>query len=300
MAAFGASVAATQPRKLLGEAQTRAASLPDLVIEAQRIAATITMGWHGRRMRGPGENFWQFRPHANGESAQIIDWRRSARDDNSYVREKEWDAAHTVWLWSDSSPSMQFKSALAMQSKADRALLIILAVAELLSRSGERIAWPHVATPFAARDGATRLALRLAASPAGDELPAFDSVRRYNDLVIASDFAEPEDEVLARLGPLFKRGLTGHLIEVCDPVEEDFPYGGNTEFIDPETGAKLTAGRAQTVASEYRAAFQTRREVLRREAARNGWSFHVSGTDKPATPTLLSMAQDFAASKRLG
>ena len=300
MAAFGASVAANSPRKLLGEAQTRAATLPDLVIEAQRIAATITMGWHGRRMRGPGENFWQFRPHANGESAQVIDWRRSARDDNSYVREMEWDAAHTVWLWADSSPSMQFKSNLAMQSKADRAFLIVLAVAELLSRSGERIAWPGIANPFAARDGATRLAMRLAASPAVDEMPAFDSVRRFNDLVITSDFSEPEEDVLARLDPLFKRGLTGHLIEVCDPVEEDFPYGGNTEFVDPETGARLTAGRAQTVASEYRAAFQTRRETLRREAARNGWSYRVSRTDKPATTTLLAIAQDFAVSKRLG
>ena len=299
MAQLGASALATPPGKLLGDAQTRSATLPDLIIEAQRIAATITMGWHGRRMRGPGENFWQFRPHMNGESAQLVDWRRSARDDNSYVREKEWDAAHTVWLWADSSPSMQFKSNLAMQSKADRALLLVLAVAELLSRAGERIAWPGIATPFAARDGAARLALRLATAPTGDDLPGFDGVRRFSDVVIASDFAEPEDEVLARLEPLFRRGLSGHLIEVCDPVEEDFPYGGNTEFVDPETGARLTAGRAQSVAADYRAAFLNRRDVLRREATRNGWSCTVSRTDRPATPALLGLAEAFAAATGL-
>ena len=32
-----------------------------------------------------------------------IDWRRSASSDNLFVREREWEAAHTVWLWVDLS-----------------------------------------------------------------------------------------------------------------------------------------------------------------------------------------------------
>ena len=63
-------------------------------------------GLHGRRRSGSGENFWQFRRFVSGEEARCIDWRRSARDDNLYVREREWEAAHTIWLWPDRSPSM--------------------------------------------------------------------------------------------------------------------------------------------------------------------------------------------------
>jgi hypothetical protein len=231
MAVLGKLAEPSSATTVLGDARTRASAIPDLLVEAQRIAATVASGWHGRKMRGSGENFWQFRPHTNGEPAQMIDWRRSARDDSSYVREKEWDAAHTVWLWADASPSMQFQSTLARSSKADRALLIVLALAELLSRSGERIAWPNLANPFSARDGATRLAMRLAVSPQSIEVPDFTSAKRFSEIVIASDFSEPAEDVLARLDPLFGRGLRGHWWKSPIPSRKTFPIPGTPNSV---------------------------------------------------------------------
>ena len=300
MAALGQIATPASASAVLGDARTRAAAIPDLLVEAQRIAATVSSGWHGRRMRGSGENFWQFRPHMSGEPAQLVDWRRSARDDSSYVREKEWDAAHTVWLWADASGSMQFKSSLARSSKSDRALLITLALAELLSRSGERIAWPDVATPFSARDGAARLAMRLSVAKPQTEIPGFETARRFSELVIVSDFAEPAEDVLAKLNPLLGRGLRGHLVEVVDPVEEDFPYLGHTEFRDPETGARLSAGRAETVASAYKAAFIARRETLFNAVRRRGWTYAVSRTGDPATAAILKLHNSFAGAPTAG
>src|SRR6185295_4669062 len=107
-------------------------------IEARRVAATVIAGWHGRRVAGRGETFWQFRPFIPGETASGIDWRRSARDDHFYVREKEWEAAHLVWLWQDLSTSMAFRSRLATVGKRDRGMVFLLALAELLAAAGER------------------------------------------------------------------------------------------------------------------------------------------------------------------
>src|ERR1700749_2562465 len=90
----------------VGESQALAASMPRLILEARRIAATIIHRLHGRRRARTGENFWQYRRFMSGEPSARIDWRRSARDDHLYVREQEWEAAHTVWLWPDRSPSM--------------------------------------------------------------------------------------------------------------------------------------------------------------------------------------------------
>src|SRR3954451_11278065 len=87
--------------------------LPRIAIEARRIAATAAHGIHGRRQAGPGEAFWQYRPFTFGEPAHRVDWRRSARDDRYYVREREWEAAHTIWLWIDRSASMAYASSLA-------------------------------------------------------------------------------------------------------------------------------------------------------------------------------------------
>ena len=300
MVAIGKSTERPAPINVLGTARSRAASIPDLLVDAQRIAATVSMGWHGRRMRGAGENFWQFRLHTNGESAHGIDWRRSARDDNSYVREKEWDAAHTVWLWADASASMQFQSAYGQTSKADRALLITLALAELLSRSGERIAWPGLSNPSASRDGATRLAVRLAAPEQPDAIPGFETAKRFSEIVIASDFSEPEEDMLKKLDPLFKRGVRGHLVEVIDPVEEDFPYSGHTVFTHPQTGERITANRAEAVAVEYRRAFLGRRDTLANAAKQYGWTYTVSRTDRPATVALVKLNAAFAESPQLG
>ncbi len=96
----------TAIRRADGESRTLAASLPRLVLEARRIAANVIHGLHGRRRAGAGESFWQYRRFVSGEPSQSVDWRRSARDDHLYVREQEWEAAHTVWLWPDRSPSI--------------------------------------------------------------------------------------------------------------------------------------------------------------------------------------------------
>src|SRR5213082_729637 len=125
-----------------GQARTLAHSMPRLILEARRIAATVIHGLHGRRRAGPGENFWQYRRFMSGEPASRVDWRRSARDDHLYVREQEWEAAHTVWIWPDRSASMSFKSGLAQDTKLERALVIAFALAEVLIEGGERVGIP--------------------------------------------------------------------------------------------------------------------------------------------------------------
>src|SRR5215472_2533498 len=128
--------------RAVGTSRELAAQMPRLILEARRVAATIIHGLHGRRRAGSGENFWQYRRFVSGEPADRVDWRRSARDDHLYVREQEWEAAHTVWLWPDRSASMQFRSSLARDSKLERALVIAFALAEVLIEGGERIGIP--------------------------------------------------------------------------------------------------------------------------------------------------------------
>ena len=273
-------------RDALARARVRASLVPDLLVEARRVVNTVIAGWHGRRKRGIGENFWQFRPYVEGDSSRI-DWRRSARDEHTYVRDREWEAAHTVWLWADPSPSMLYKSSAAQVSKESRALVLILALAELLSRSGERIAWPGLTDPFSARNGAERLASHLLHAATLPQRPDVTAVRRFSDIVIAGDFLDPVEETMEWLDPLARHGVRAHLIEIADPAEETFPYSGRTEFRDPESGEKLTAGRAETVAEDYRRLYRARREELASWAKRLGWSFTVNHTDRLASDALV-------------
>ncbi|MCO5065101.1 MAG: DUF58 domain-containing protein [Rhizobiaceae bacterium] len=287
MMAVGEAQAPVATRDALARGRLRASLVPDLLIEAQRIVNTVIAGWHGRKKRGIGENFWQFRHYVEGEAQSRIDWRRSARDEHIYVRDKEWEAAHTVWLWADPSPSMLYKSGAATVSKESRAMVLTLAMAELLSRSGERIAWPGLTDPFIARDGAERLASHLMHAAQLPLRPDLTGVKRFSEFVIVSDFLDPVEETVALLEPLAQRGVRVHLIEVADPAEENFPYAGRTEFLDPETGRKLTFGRAEQVKDDYRALYLARRETLAATARRRGWSYTVNHTDALASEALV-------------
>ncbi len=287
MARIGEAAVPVSTRDALARARSRAALVPDLLVEARRVVNTVIAGWHGRRKRGIGENFWQFRPYVDGETMARIDWRRSARDDHIYVRDREWEAAHTVWLWADPSQSMLYKSAGAMVSKESRALVLVLALAELLSRSGERIAWPGLSDPFTARNGAERLASYLLHAAEIPAKPDLMNIRRFSDVVLAGDFLDPVEETRAWLDVLSRHGARAHLIEVVDPAEEAFPYAGRTEFSDPETGDKLTAGRAELLAQDYRNLYAARREELAAWCKRLGWSYTVNHTDRLASEALV-------------
>ncbi|TPW32868.1 DUF58 domain-containing protein [Pararhizobium mangrovi] len=289
MASLGRSVSRTANTEALARARQRAALVPDCLVEASRIAHTAVSGWHGRRRRGTGENFWQFRPYTVGESVARIDWRRSARDDHTYLRDREWEAAHTLWLWSDPSPSMLFKSDLARASKEARALVLQLALAEVLARSGERIASPAIMEPTAQRNAAERLAGALVQAQDTAAFPDFLDAGRYSEVVLVGDFLDEPEVTMERLAPIARRGIRGHVVEVCDPAEEVFPYAGRTEFRDPETGSRLTAGRAETVAEDYRRAYLARRETLAGRLQRLGWTFLTHRTDRPASEALIAV-----------
>ena len=146
--------------------------LPELLMEADRIASTVAHGIHGRRRSGPGETFWQFRPHQSGEAAHLVDWRRSASSDHLYVREREWEAAHTLFLWPNISRSMEFRSHLSPVTKAERALVLMLAATELLVRGGERVALLGVTQPTANRRATQKLAEALLIYLAGETPPS--------------------------------------------------------------------------------------------------------------------------------
>jgi uncharacterized protein (DUF58 family) len=279
--------------KLEGEAHALADRLPELLLEALRVANTVAHGIHGRRRAGTGETFWQFRQFQGGDAATIIDWRRSASSDTLYVREREWEASHTFWLWPDVSPSMAFRSHLAPVAKRDRALVLTLAAAELLVRAGERIALLGLTPPMASRKATSRLAEALAANEGSDalhaSLPPKARLSRFSSAILIGDFLDPPDEIAQRLNQMAEGDVQGHLVQVLDPAEETLAYEGRMEFRSPEGGERWIADRVETVREAYREKLAAHRERLEEAARRIGWSFLVHHTDRPAAEPLLTL-----------
>jgi uncharacterized protein (DUF58 family) len=274
----------------VGGGRTLAATMPRLILEARRVAATIIHGLHGRRRAGPGENFWQYRRFMSGEPAARVDWRRSARDDHLYVREQEWEAAHTVWIWPDRSASMSFKSALALDGKLERTLVIAFALAEVLIEGGERVGIPGLMRPTASRNVIERMAEAMLHDVGGrPSLPPSFSPSPRSEVVLLSDFWSPIADVRRVIAQLSAGNANGHIVQVVDPAEESFPYAGRIEFVEPEGAGAVTAGRAETWRDDYVVRVERHRAAIRAETDHLGWSFVIHRTDRPASELLLAL-----------
>lgn len=285
------------PMGLASEAAQLAEVLPHLVVEARNVAAQLQLGIHGRRRPGPGEEFWEFRPFVAGESTNRIDWRRSARDDRLYVREREWESASAHWLWIDLSASMHFRSKLAEKAKRDRAVLIALALADLLVHAGERVGLPGRTNPMASRNIIMRLAEALmrqdrsTADPlAMEALPEVLPVKRHDHVVLIGDFIMPMPLFAERLRRIAHRGARGTVVLIRDPAEEEFPFSGEFEFEGLETAETWRVGEAQDIAVRYRERIAAINEEMRRIALGLGFGFVKHVTHKPAAETLLALA----------
>ncbi len=278
---------------LEGEAQALSDRLPDLLLESLRVSNTVAHGIHGRRRSGPGETFWQFRQFQTSDPATSIDWRRSASSDTLYIREREWEASHTFWIWADCSASMLFKSHLAQGRKRDRALVLAFAASEMLVRAGERVAYLGLTLPMASRKATSRMAEAIASHQEADalkaSLPPPARLSRFSTALLFGDFLDPPETIAARINEMAAAGVAGHLVQVLDPAEETLPYHGRVEFRSPEGGERWVADRAETLREAYQQKLAAHREAIAEAARRVGWSFLVHRTDRPASEPLLTL-----------
>lgn len=288
------SLSETAP--LVLSAHQLAARFPALLSAARRLAATQLHGVHSRRRAGPGEDFWQYRRYSFGEPANSIDWRRSARSDATFVREKEWQATHGFWFWVDLSASMFIRSKLAQHSKCDAALITLFALADRLVEINERAGLLGRTAALSARNIASRFASALPLAPGNqDGLPPNIAAPRFSDCVLIGDFLNPVEGIIARCARIAGDGARLHLVQILDPIEETFPFEGRLQFIDPESHETFLAGRAEAYARRYKWALEQHKTELRRQARTRGWTYRLYHTGAPLAslvlPLLLNLTQ---------
>jgi uncharacterized protein (DUF58 family) len=277
---------------LKAEAAALAADLGTLSTQA-RAASVAHLGSASRRRSGTGENFWQYRRHLAEDGAQRVDWRRSAREENLYVRETELETARTFLFWSDPSPGFQWSSDDKRIQKADRALVISMALAGALSRSGERCgALGGGRSPVSGAKAPARVGEDLRNLRADGPFPP--PPREAAAVVVASDFYSPLAVWEHNLKSLANKCRDGALLQICDPIEEAYPFQGRVRFHRPGEDKQRLVGRAETIRDAYLDRFRQRREEMTNLAASLGWRFVTHSTADEPRAALSMLAHGFA------
>lgn len=280
---------AMSPSTLRERSETEAGHLPPLLARAEQLAGTIMLGDHGRRRAGMGDDFWQYRPAQLGDSRHMIDHRRSARGDQQFVREREWQVAQSVMMWVDQGASMRFTSGNDLPPKIDRARLLALSTAILLLRGGERVGLAGPTLP--PRRGSTQV-IRLAntfAIDAPDDYasPEHRAMIPHARAIFISDFLGDMDEVTLALTKAADRGVRGVVLQVLDPSEELFPFQGRTIFESVGGSLRHETLKAGDLRSRYLDRLAARRDELQTLCRATGWHLGLHRTDDSAQSALL-------------
>jgi uncharacterized protein (DUF58 family) len=275
--------------KLGLDAEALGARLPPLMVAAERVAETVSPGAHGRRRVGLGESFWQFRPYQTGDTIERIDWRQSGKGDRLYIRETEWAAAQSVYLWRDSGPGMSYRSSNSVPTKRERSELLLLALSSLLLRGGERIALLGAGrSPSSGRGALNSI---LAGLERDTPLNAGNrAVPRHATMVLFSDFLDPIDEIAAAFDRVAASGVAAQLVQVLDPAELSLSFNGRIRFREMAADAPAESDalipRVEAIRPAYLDALKRQQDSLRELTRARGWDFMVHGTDAPPDEPL--------------
>ncbi len=287
------------------------ANLPALRIEADALARRLPrlsaqtsasdaahLGSAGRRRAGTGEDFWEYRRYNTEDDASRVDWRRSARGDALFVRETELETARSLYFWIDPHEGFNWRGGEDRPTKADRARVLSMAIANLLSREGERVGLLGSGQPAAFGKRALERLYQMIAS-AADLEAGYDLIapKRAGAAIIASDFYDPIDTWSERLAPIAAKCRDGVLIAISDPTETDFPFKGRVRLSRPGTALQRILGRAETVQTDYAAKYAANRAALSALAGQLGWQLitHTTGED-----ALVAASQLHGRLSRLG
>ena len=261
-----------------------------LLAEAHQLTASISHGAHGRRRSGAGEEFWQYRMAVETDAIRDIDWRRSARSDDHFVRQHEWQNTQSIHLWVDRGASMLFQSQQTLPMKAQRAAVLGLAISILLAKGGEKIGLTDLGDP--PRQGLAqieKMAMALARTSPDQEFstPARKEMRQGQKAIFISDFLGDWDKIFENLSYAANQNVNGYLVQVLDPVEEDFPFRGRTVLFSMNKGHKFETLRAQSLRNEYREKLAERKAALKQLSKKTGWRYFCHQTDEAASVPLI-------------
>ncbi|MBT8153269.1 DUF58 domain-containing protein [Epibacterium ulvae] len=270
-------------------AEEEASALPPLLVQAEQLAGSILLGDHGRRRSGVGDDFWQYRPLQQGDSRRMIDHRRSAKGDQQFVREREWQIAQTVHLWCDLGASMRFGSNDQHPQKIERARVLTLASAILMIRAGERVGLTGGLLP--PRRGNAQI-LRLTEMLNRDHEtdyspPEHRAMVPHARALFVSDFLGPFDELQLALTKAADRGVQGVVLQVLDPAEESFPFVGRTRFHSASGALEHETLKASALRDRYMERLAERRDLLDRLCRDAGWRMGVHHTGESAQTGLM-------------
>ena len=274
------------------------AALADLELVSKRVVDGTIAGLHRSPFHGYSAEFSQYRHYRPGDDLKYVDWKLFARTDRVYTKQFRETTNLLAQIAVDTSASMDYAGSGGV-TKFEYARLLAASLAHLVSTQGDAVglvAYADSIRQFLPSRGgpvhlrAVLLALARAAASGGTKTAAaltrtIDLLKRRGLLIVVSDLYD-EDEQVERA--IMRAAHVGHetiVFHVLTRDEVTFPFRGDVEIEDPETGQRVMSNGAES-ARGYREAFSAFLERWRERCATYGVDYVRVFTDMPLDAAL--------------
>ena len=272
-------------------------AIEDLELAARLVVEGLRAGAHRSPFHGYSSEFQQHRPYRVGDDLKYLDWKLLARTDRLYTRQFRETTSMSVMLVLDGSASMAFPD--DDVTKWRYASIVAAALAHLVVGQGDGVGLMAMTgdrlTYLPAKGGRPHLRSLIATidklQPSGSWSPArgitrgAELLKRRGVVVVISDFQDREEETHRELRRVAGHGHDVAMLQVVAPDEALFPYTGDLEFEDLESGEKRLLD-ASSIASDYRRAFEAFMARSRAGALRDHVDYALLRTDVPPGQAL--------------
>ncbi len=284
------------------KAEEAASALSSLMLKAERAAQNIFHGEHAQRRAGAGEKFWQFREYTPQDRPQDIDWRQSAKTDRVFIRQKERQLPQTALFWNCTAESMDFTSDYAIPKKSEAAQVLTLALAILMTHTGERVGMLDTSQTGRSESSLENISSLLLTDESNESLPSHGPMRaqKNSELLLIGDFLSTPEETEISFKGLVPLTGGGIVIQVLDPAEIELPFDGRAIFEDPSQTFSENVQNVPSIREAYKQRIEEHRAAIQSICKSCGWNYLLHRTDETYEKTLLQVWTVLSALRQRG
>jgi uncharacterized protein (DUF58 family) len=276
------------------------ARLSSLELRARDVVEGFLQGLHRSPFVGYSVEFSSHRRYGAGDDLRHVNWKIFARQRRLYVKEFDAETNMNLYLFVDSSRSMQCQVD-GLLTKYEYSSVLAAAMASLALKQRDGVAIGRMddgITQYldpSARPGRWDECIQmLSAVPShrmtrlGRSLEQAASLARHKGVVaIFSDLVDEIDAVRNGLQQLRHRGHEVILFHVLDPCERTFPDSGRFKIVDMEEDRQVTTN-AESIQRQYQARVDQWCADLRDLCLHQGVDRIEVTTDQPPAETLIN------------
>lgn len=269
-----------------------------LDLRAKFIVKGFLQGLHASPFQGFSVEFSEHRRYAPGDDPDDIDWLAYAKTDKYYIKKFEAQTNITGWLIVDSSKSMGYSSGNTL-TKFDYCISLAAALGYLMISQQDPVGLitfdeklKQCLKPHSRRGQLAQiLSLLTRLTPTGETdlarslIQTAAMLRHKSLLIIFTDLLTDKDDLIQALYRLRHAGHDIILFHVMDQSEVNFPFDGDVEMTDPETG-EIIRLNADGVRQQYLKQLEEFRGFYMQQCSQARIDYVPLSTDMPFDKAL--------------